>query len=214
MTELPTGLQDVIDYFSRLPGIGKKTASRLAFSLLQKTPEYQRKFGSVLSNLHDSLGYCSECFHLCEAGEEKCEICMSSKRDNGIICVVESSLDVLAMEQSHSYFGKYFVLGGVLSPMDGVGPNDIRIQQLENFVIKNIKNPENSENSPITEVIFALSSTLEGESTSTYIWQKLENISEFSGKISRIARGIPSGSSLQYIDETTLSKAFEGRQLF
>ena len=205
MSELPAGLQDVIDYFSRLPGIGKKTASRLAFSLLQKTPEYQKKFGSVLSDLDESLGYCSECFHLCESDETKCTICKSEKRKNGIICVVETSLDVLAMEQSHSYFGRYFVLGGVLSPMEGIGPHDIRIHQLEEYLQKN---PE------ISEIIFALSSTLEGESTSTYIWQKLENLPEFSGKISRIARGIPSGSSLQYIDETTLSKAFEGRQLF
>jgi len=205
MSELPAGLQDVIDYFSRLPGIGKKTASRLAFSLLQKTPEYQKKFGAVLNDLDESLGYCSECFHLCEADETKCSICKSEKRENGIICVVETSLDVLAMEQSHSYFGRYFVLGGVLSPMEGIGPHDIRIHQLEEHIQKN---PE------ISEIIFALSSTLEGESTSTYIWQKLENLPEFSGKISRIARGIPSGSSLQYIDETTLSKAFEGRQLF
>lgn len=205
MTNLPEGLQEVIDYFARLPGIGKKTASRLAFSLLQKTPEYQKKFGSVLMDLNDSLGYCQDCFHLCEAGEEKCSICESTKREDSVICVVETSMDVIAMEQSHSYFGKYFVLGGVLSPMDGIGPNDIRLHELEKYIASH---PE------ISEIIFALSSTLEGESTSTYIWQKLENIPGFSGKISRIARGIPSGSSLQYIDETTLSKAFEGRQLF
>ena len=214
MSELPAGLQEVIDYFSRLPGVGKKTASRLAFSLLQKTPQYQQKFGTVLSDLHGSLGYCEDCFHLCEAGEEKCSICVSSKRETGVVCVVENSMDVIAMEQSHSYFGRYFVLGGVLSPMDGIGPNDIRVHQLEDLVRKSLEDSENPENSHISEVIFALSSTLEGESTSTYIWKKLENIESFSGKISRIARGIPAGSSLQYIDETTLSKAFEGRQLF
>ncbi len=205
MEGLPSGLQDLIDYFSRLPGVGKKTASRLAFSLLQKTPDYQKNFGNVLGGLSESLSYCNECFHLCEKDEEKCSICTSPKRDNGVICVVETSLDVLAMEQSHSYFGKYFVLGGVLSPMDGIGPSDIRIKQLEDLV---------SQNPKISELIFALSSTLEGESTSTYIWQKLEQNSKFSGKISRIARGIPAGSSLQYIDEHTLSRAFEGRQLF
>lgn len=201
---LPTGLQDVIDYFSRLPGIGKKTASRLAFSLLQKTPDYQKKFGAVLGNLSESLSYCSDCFHLCEAGEEKCKVCQSPKRDTGVLCILETSLDVLAMEQSHSYFGKYFVLGGVLSPMDGIGPSEIRISELE----KHIQNNQN-----ISEIIFALSSTLEGESTSTYIWRRLEE-QKFSGKISRIARGIPLGSSLQYIDESTLSRALEGRQLF
>ncbi len=203
--KLPTGLQEVIDYFARLPGIGKKTASRLGFSLLQKTPDYQKKFGTVLSHLDESLGYCSQCFHLCEAGEEKCFICTSPKRDESIVCVLENSMDVIAMEQSHSYFGRYFVLGGVLSPMDGIGPNEIRVSELEKFIKNNLD---------IDEIIFALPSTLEGESTSTYIWKKLESIPEFTGKISRIARGIPTGSSLQYIDENTLSRAFEGRQLF
>ena len=108
------------------------------------------------------------------------------------------------MEQSSSYFGKYFVLGGVISPMNGIGPAEIRIKELENLIQK-------FEN--ISEVIFALSSTLEGESTATYIWRKLEE-KKFSGKISRIARGIPLGSSLQYIDENTLTRALEGRQLF
>ena len=200
---LPTSLVTLIEYFSRLPGIGKKTAFRLAFSLLQKTPEYQGKFSDALAGLSAGISTCSSCFHLCEQGEISCEICQNPKRDKNTLCIVETSLDLLALERSHSYFGRYFVLGGVLSPMDGIGPDEIRIKEfIEYIALHNVE-----------EVIFALSSTMEGEATATYLWRQLEDSGNIE-KISRIARGIPLGSSLQYTDENTLLRAFEGRQGF
>lgn len=200
---LPKSLVTLIEYFSRLPGIGKKTAFRLAFSLLQKTPEYQSNFADALSGLTLGISTCTSCFHLCESHETTCDICQNPKREKRTLCIVETSLDLLALERSHSYFGKYFVLGGVLSPMDGIGPDEIRIKEVIEY----------TQTHDIEEVIFALSSTMEGEATATYLWRKFEESTSVE-KISRIARGIPLGSSLQYTDENTLVRAFEGRQSF
>lgn len=201
MDGLPKGLQDLIDYFARLPGVGKKTASRLAFSLLSKTPEYHKQFGNTLTELSSSLSKCEMCFHLCDSQKPQCDICTSPKRKNETLCIVETSLDLLSLERSQSYTGKYFVLGGVISPMDGIGPSDIHLQELINTVI-------HSDN--VEEIIVALSSTMEGEATTMYISTMLEK-KGFTGQITRIARGIPLGSSLQYTDENTLFRAFEGR---
>lgn len=200
-TSLPKALENAIEHFSSLPGIGKKTAFRLAFSLLQKTPQHNEKFANSILNLQENISYCKTCFHMCNTQEEECSICTNHKRSKESVCIVETSLDLLALEKSNSYFGQYFVLGGVLSPMEGIGPEEIRIDLFLEYLEKN--KPE--------EIIFALSSTMEGEATTTFIAQKIE-AQKLPGKISRIARGIPLGSSLQYTDENTLLRAFEGRQ--
>ena len=200
MNELPKGLQDTVDYFSRLPGIGKKSASKLAFSLLQKTPEYMHSFGNSLSSLHENIGECQECYHLCEKDKTLCSLCESHNRNTEALCVVETSLDLIAAEKSGSYNGAYFVLGGVISPIDGIGPEQIRIQKLI----------EHMEQKEYREIIFALSATMEGEATTVYVADLLKK-NNSAVKISRIARGVSLGSSIQYTDENTLQRAFSGR---
>ncbi len=197
MDGLPRALIDTVDYFARFPGVGKKTAMRMAFFLLQKTPEYHTSFAKSISSLSSSLGTCEHCFHLCDAGMNSCEICASPKRSGNQLCVVESSLDLLAMERSGCFSGKYFVLGGVISPMEGIGPDELRIAELVKMV--QLNRPE--------EVIIALSSTMEGEATASYLLPLLQS----STKVSRIARGMPLGNLLQYTDENTLHRAFVGR---
>lgn len=195
---LPKALQELIEYCARFPGIGKKTATRMAFFLLQKTPEYHQSFANVLSSIASNTQKCSSCFHLCDAESNMCGICTSAKRDHSQVCVVESSLDLLAMERSGCFSGVYFVLGGVISPMDGIGPEDIRIEELRAYLAQ--KNP--------SEVIIALSSTMEGEATASYLAHVLAG---FSCTLSRIARGMPLGTVLQHTDENTLHRAFAGR---
>lgn len=199
MTEgLPLALQEVIDYFARFPGVGKKTAMRMAFFLLQKTPEYHSSFAHSLQNLSEGIHFCSQCFHLCDAHQEICSLCSSEKRDKKLLCIVESSLDLLALERSGCFSGKYFVLGGVISPMDGVGPDQLRMQELQYYL---------AQYEPV-EVILALSSTMEGEATASYI---AHTFSSFPVSFSRIARGMPLGTVLQHTDENTLYRAFVGR---
>ncbi len=200
MDNLPKALEETIEYFSRLPGIGKKTANRLAFSLLTKTPDYLSSFGTRLSSLHENISECKKCFHLCEKNEEQCGICKNTKRETDVLCIVESSLDLMAMEKSGMYSGKYFVLGGVISPMNGIGPEELRIGTLLKF----------SQTNEYKEIIFALSSTMEGEATTIYISDQLKKTG-YSNIISRIARGISLGSQVQYTDENTLQRAFSGR---
>lgn len=197
---LPKGLQELILYFSRFPGVGEKSASRMAFSLLQKSSEYIESFGGVVQSLPKSLSHCSQCFHLCEAEEELCKICKNPKREDTLVCILESSLDLLALEESGSYTGRYFLLGGVISPMDGIGPEELRIKELTEY-IKRIC-PE--------EVIFALSSTQEGEATTVYVSEILKKYNS-DLCITRVARGISLGSSIQYTDKNTLERAFSGR---
>jgi recombination protein RecR len=196
---LPKSIAELIDHFCRLPGIGPKTATRLVFFLLKTPRETRESFGKSLQDLGKSLFHCSECFHFSET--EKCEICKNPMRDQRTLCIVESALDLLAIERTHSYKGRYFVLGGVLSPLEGIGPNNLRIHELKIFLEKNA----------IEEIIFALPSSFEGESTTTYLSRTLDS---FSGSISKIARGIPLGGEIQYADENTLSKAMEERRNF
>lgn len=187
-----------MEYFARFPGVGKKTAMRMVFSLLTKTPEYHALFAKSIGALSESISYCSACFHLCDSTDTLCSICTSQKRENALLCVVETSLDLLAMERSGCFAGTYFVLGGVLSPMEGIGPDQLRIDELKAHVQK--KNPK--------EIILALSSTMEGEATASYLSSVL---SIFPSTLSRIARGMPIGTVLQYTDENTLHRAFAGR---
>jgi recombination protein RecR len=200
MDNLPKGIVNIIEFFSKFQGIGKKTATRMALSLLNKTPEYHSNFSKSIANLSSSVSECTQCFHLCDKNAELCFVCINEFRQKNILCIVESALDLLAMEKSNTYKGLYFVLGGVISPMDGIGPEEIRVKKLINHLEKNIYD----------EVIFALSSTMEGESTTVYITDLLTKKS-LAKNITRIARGISLGSSIQYTDENTLQRAYMGR---
>ncbi|HCQ30614.1 MAG TPA: recombination protein RecR [Flavobacteriales bacterium] len=181
--------------FSSLPGIGEKTALRLVLHLLRKDKEDIVSFASSIEQLLD-LHYCSKCYNLSDT--DICEICANPNRDEAKICVVEDLLDVIAIENTTQFNGYYHVLGGVISPIDGIGPNDLRINELI----------ERIENSNTEEVIMALSTTLEGDTTNFYLYKKLKN---YPVKISTIARGVGIGDEINYTDEVTLGKSIVNR---
>ena len=189
-------LANLIDFFERFPSIGPKSAQRMALHLL-KTPNPEvEKFANLMIEAKEKIHYCSICYNMSQ--NDPCEICANSNRDNKTICVVSETKDLLAIEKTNEYSGVYHVLQGVISPLDGIGANDIRIRELINRISQN----------DIEEIILALNPTVEGEATSLYI-SKL--IKPFDIKISRIAMGLPIGSDLEYADEITLSKALECR---
>lgn len=194
---LPSAIQKVIDHFSRLPGIGQKTAERLAFYLLKEKPHFLDNFGNDLKALHSNLVFCENCHNLSE--EPLCIICKNVKRDQTTLCVVEEVLDIIAFEKSDSYQGVYHVLQGVISPVNGIGPQDLTIETLKNRLI----------NSEIQEIILATNPTIEGEATALYLYKILQPLNL---KITRIARGLPTGSDLGYADKLTLSNCLKGRQ--
>lgn len=198
MAKLPKSIENLIEEFSKLPGIGPKTAARLVFYLLSKAKEDVEKLGEAVKLLQEGLTTCQICYNFAEASP--CSICADSKRNPKKICVVEEPLDVLALEKT-GFEGVYHVLGGVISPMNGIGPEDIRIDEL----VARVKKSE------IEEVILATDPSLEGEATAMYIYQKL---SSSKIKISRIARGLPVGGDLEYADELTLTRALEARTDF
>lgn len=196
MSKLPQSIQNLIDEFSRLPSIGPKMAARLTFYLLTK-PEYDIKsLGEAISNLKNSLVNCEVCYNISEA--PICSVCDDANRDKKMIMIVEEPLDVIAFEKAGDYRGAYHVLGGVISPIDGIGPEDLRINQL----IGRIKT-----NTP-DEIILATNPSLEGEATAVYLKNLLK---DYNIKITRIARGLPHGGDLEYADEVTLSRSLEGR---
>lgn len=196
---LPKSVQNLIDEFSRLPGIGPKTAARLTFYLLSK-PEYDiNKLGNSISNLKKNLIFCRICYNISE--QDPCEICQDKNRQKDIICVVEEPLDVLSFQRTN-YRGVYHVLGGVISPIDDIGPDDLTIKQL----FYRIKKDE------ISEIILATDPSLEGEATAMYIAKEIANRRNL--KVTRLARGLPVGGDLEYTDEVTLSRALEGRSEF
>jgi len=185
----------LIEAFSRLPGIGEKSAQRMAFYLLKQGKEESERLAKAILDLNESVGQCSICFNLTE--EDPCSICSDSRRDRSIICVVEEPRDILAIERSGTYRGLYHVLGGVLSPLDGIGEDQLHVAELFSRVDKGV-----------AEIILATNPTMEGEMTAAYLAKKLEN----SGvKVTRIARGIPFGGSLEFNDAITVAKALEGR---
>jgi len=196
---LPESLQSLINALERLPGIGPKSASRLAFYFLRATEEVSQDLASALSNLKANTTLCQECFNITEAGRERCEICASSQRDASLVCVVEEALDVLALERTGGYQGKYHVLQGVLSPIEGIGPNDLKIKPLLARV----------ERGEIQEVILATNPSMEGDATALYLSQHLEPLGV---KVTRLARGLPVGGDLEYADQNTLLRALSGRQ--
>jgi recombination protein RecR len=189
-------LQIAVDEFASLPGIGRKTALRLVLHMLKQEESKVSGFASAIERLRREVRFCSHCHNICDA--ELCEICIDKTRDKSLICVVEDVRDVLAIENTGQFRGVYHVLGGKISPMDGIGPSDLQINTLIDKISK----------SDIQEVILALSATMEGDTTNFYISKKL---SAFSVKISTIARGIGIGDELEYADEITLGRSILNR---
>jgi len=201
MNSLPKPITDAIEALCNLPGIGSRSAERLVFYLLRNPAKIDQKIGQSILDLKKNIKECEECFHYSE--NEKCSICSSFNRESNTICIVETPLDLLALEKTHEFRGKYHVLHGVLSPLDRVGVEDLRIAELLSRV---------SDNSEIEEIIIATSGTTESEATAMFIREQLTPI--FKGKISRLARGIPTGGDLDYLDAGTLSKAMSDRREF
>ncbi|AIM37747.1 recombination mediator RecR [Sphingobacterium sp. SG20118] len=192
-------LENAVSEFGRLPGVGQKTALRLVLHLLKQSDAEVGRFTSTISQLKGEIKYCRICFNISDFDE--CEICTSSKRDHSLICVVEDTRDVMAIENTNSYQGSYHVLGGLISPMDGVGPSDLKIDALV----------ERMQKQGIKEVILALSATMEGDTTIFYLYRKLK---EFNVQITTIARGIAFGGELEYVDELTLGRSIATRTLY
>jgi len=199
MQVLPQPVNDLIAAFSRLPGIGPKTASRLTFYLLRSSDEVSRQLSEALVALKSATGQCKNCFNITLANQELCDICADSRRDNGLICVVEEPLDVLVLEQTGGLQGRYHVLHGVLSPIEGVGPDDLKIKPL----LERVKSGE------VKEVILATNPSMEGDATALYLRQQ---IMPLGIRVTRLARGLPVGGDLEYADQNTLLRALAGRQ--
>jgi recombination protein RecR len=197
MQHTSEALQQLIEEFSRLPGIGRKTAQRLALFILKQPREHVVRMAKALVNVKDRIRYCSICCNITES--DPCAICSGTKRERTIICVVEEPNDVIALEKTNEFHGLYHVLGGSLSPLDGVGPDDLKISEL----LARIQ-PE------VTEVILAMNPNVEGEATTIYLTRLLKPLGV---KVSRIARGLPVGGDLEFADEATLTRALEGRLL-
>jgi len=197
MSSYSPSIEKLIESFERLPSIGHKTAIRLAFHMLDMTQEETDEFIKSITEAKQKLKYCSTCFNI--ADTDPCPICANPKRDQSTICVVEDVRDIMAMERTHEYKGVYHVLHGTISPMNGIGPDEIKIKELLNRIRDN----------EIKEVIIATNPRVEGEATSIYL-SKL--IKAFNIKVTRIAHGIPVGGDLEYTDEITLMKAMEGRR--
>lgn len=205
MSIIPDSIQELIEQFSRLPGIGPKTASRLTFYLLSKPNSDLERISSAIGNLKKDLVTCEECFNV--AQKTPCDICADPRRDKKKIMVVEEALDVLALTRTN-YDGHFHVLGGVISPIDGIGPDELRIKEL----IAKLK--VISSSTAKYEVILATDPSLEGEATAMYLARQIEKLNQTAPKkvsVTRIARGLPVGSDLEYADEITLNRAIDGR---
>jgi len=196
---LPESIQSLITALERLPGIGPKSASRLAFYLLRASEDVSQDLSVALANLKINTAFCQECFNITEAGRERCEICESTKRDGSLICVVEEALDVVALERTGGFHGKYHVLQGVLSPIEGIGPDDLKIKQLVSRVASG----------GVKEIILATNPSMEGDATAQYLQSQLK---PFDVHVTRLARGLPVGGDLEYADQSTLLRALSGRQ--
>lgn len=196
---LPEPLQNLITALERLPGIGPKSASRLAFYLLRAPEDTSQLLAEALLALKSQTAFCPECFNIMLAGRERCEVCESAARDEGIICVVEEPLDVIALERVGAYRGKYHVLHGVLSPIEGIGPDDLKIKPLlARVALGRVK-----------EIILATNPSMEGDATALYLNQQL---APYGVHVTRLARGLPVGGDLEYADQNTLLRALSGRQ--
>ena len=192
-------VQDLIDELGRLPGVGPKGAQRIAFHLLQADPDDITRLAEALVQIREKVRFCEVCGNVAEA--EQCRICLDPRRDASLICVVEQSQDVAAVERTREFRGRYHVLGGAINPIGGVGPEDLRVREL---VVR-------LAGGSVDEVIIATNPNLEGEATATYLARML---APFEGvRVSRLASGLPVGGDLEYADEVTLGRAFEGRRM-
>ena len=192
-------IQDLIDELGRLPGVGPKSAQRIAFHVIQSDRVDVTRLAEVLKTVKERVKFCSICGNISE--EELCKICRDPRRDKTSICVVEESKDVLAIEKTREFKGSYHVLGGAISPIDGVGPENLRIKELMTRLAE----------TTISEVIIATDPNLEGEATATYLTRLIKPLGV---KVSRLASGLPVGGDLEYADEITLGRAFEGRRSY
>jgi recombination protein RecR len=199
MSVTPVPVTKLIDEFSRLPGIGPKTASRLTFYLLRHPAENALALAQALRELHEKVVFCSQCFNIAE--NDPCPVCRDEHRDRAVICVVEEPLDVLAIERTRDFHGLYHVLHGVIAPVEGIGPEDLRIAEL----VERVRQAE----TPVREIIIATNPNLEGEATAMYIARQFQGSA--LPKLTRLARGLPMGGDLEYADEITLSRALSGR---
>jgi recombination protein RecR len=191
-------VQDLIDELGRLPGVGPKSAQRIAFHLLQADPVDVKRLVDVLSEVKDKVRFCVTCGNVTQ--DEQCRICRDPRRDASVLCVVEEPKDVVAIEKTREFRGRYHVLGGAISPIEGVGPDDLRIKELMTRLA----------DGAIVEIILATDPNLEGEATATYLARMLKPLGL---RITRLASGLPVGGDLEYADEITLGRAFEGRRL-
>jgi len=199
LTQLPPALEELIQELSRLPSVGPKTAQRLAFHILRSDRARSEALASAIVEVKTRIGYCERCWNIAEGA--LCAICLSSRRDASLICVVESPLDVLAIERTSEYQGLYHVLNGVISPIDGVGPDDIHVSEL----VQRVRQAE------VREVIIATDADIEGEATAVYLSRAL---GQLGVAVTRPAHGLPVGGDLEYADELTLARALAGRQAF
>jgi recombination protein RecR len=196
---LPDPIQNLVFALERLPGIGPKTASRLAFYLLRSPKEISSQLAEALTDIQNRIAFCQECFNITSAGRDRCDICENDQRDGATICVVEEPLDVLAIERIGVYKGKYHILQGVLSPIEGVNPDDLKIRPLLDRV----------QRGEVKEVILATNPSMEGEATAQYLHPRLRTLGV---RVTRLARGLPVGGDLEYADQNTLLRALSGRQ--
>jgi len=192
-------IEKLVEEFSKFPGIGKKTAQRMAFFVLKERKEEAEALSQAIKDVKDKVRYCSVCFNITE--EDPCSVCKDEKRDRSMICVAEEANDVVALEKTDQYKGLYHVLGGVLSPLDGVGPDDLKVKEL----LLRLKGKQ------VKEVIIATNPSTEGEATAVYLSRLIKPLGI---KVTRIARGLPAGGDLEYADQTTLANALEGRVEF
>lgn len=199
MSVLPQPLQSLIDSFSTLPGVGPRTAERYAYHLLRSSPAKAQELSYTLEQLHDNISYCRKTFALVKTGQKLSPLYTDSRRQKNLVAVVADQFDVVAIEKTNSFRGTYHVLGGLLSPIDGVEPDQLHIKEL----LKRIRDDH------VSEVILATNASVEGENTALYISQQISNRSI---KVTRLARGLSVGVDLEYADQITLARAFEGRQ--
>lgn len=199
-TEFPSKLlENAVNEFASLPGIGRKTAFRLVMNLLRRNSEEVKKFGESIVKLHEEIHYCKICHNISDT--EICSICNDKSRDSSLVCVVESIQDVISIENTRQYKGLYHVLGGIISPIEGIGPADLRIDSLEDKV----------KAGGISEVIFALSTTMEGDTTNYYLYRRLN---KYNMRLTTLARGVAIGDELEYTDEITLGRSIMNRTPF
>ncbi len=190
-------VQDLIDELGRLPGVGPKSAQRIAFFLLQADLVDATRLAEAITRVKQTVRFCSRCFNIAEA--EQCRVCRDPRRDDTVLCVVEEARDVVAIERTREYRGRYHVLGGAISPIDGIGPDELHITELLHRL----------DREPVEEVIIATNPNVEGEATASFLSRQLDGRAV---RVTRLASGLPVGGDLDYADEVTLSRAFVGRQ--